>query len=101
MSGIKYNRISEFPDPIKRTHICDKIVIAETDASFGKDVRTASESFEFIRDISYIPWCKKLSLLYIDRAPRLCRSANQIRLAAQESRNLQKVNIFPGGSRLL
>src|SRR6516164_287644 len=101
MRGIKDNWISKFPDPIKRTHICNEIVVAETDASLGKDVRTASESFEFLRDVSHIPGRKKLPLLYINRPACLSRSANQIRLPAQEGRNLQKVDRFPGYPRLL
>src|SRR5215471_19112472 len=58
---IKDYRIPKFPNPIERTHICNKIVVTEADTSLRKDVRMASESFEFARDISDIPGCQELS----------------------------------------
>ena len=92
MRGVEDNGITELPNPIERPHIRNEVVIAKTDTSLGKDVGRASEVFEFIRNVSHIPRSEKLSLFHVYRSPSLRRGSNQVGLATQKSRDLQKIN---------
>src|ERR1700760_2982718 len=95
MRAVKDNR-SELSHDRQRTHIDDKVVVAEAGSALGEKDATVTRRFYFLDGMIHIPWRDELSLLHVNGAPGASRSEQQVGLTAKECRNLEHIGTFGG-----
>ena len=84
----------------QRAHVGDKRVVAEAHAPLGHQDVGRARGVELGDDVLHVPGREKLPLLDVDRPPGLGRRDQKIGLAAQEGRNLQRVDGFARPARI-
>src|SRR5829696_4348193 len=92
MSGVKDDAETSFTNPVERSHIRDKIVVAERHTSLGEKESLVSERNQLIRNILQIPRCEELSFFDVHHSSGLCRCLDKIGLAAKEGGDLQDID---------
>src|ERR1700730_15438749 len=92
MRRIKNNGVAELSHPIQRPHVSNQIIVTKAGSSFCKDELGASKRFKFLRDITHVPGCKELPLLYIYRSPCLSGGFQQVGLPRKKCRYLEYID---------
>ena len=96
MSCVEDDWITFFPHPVERAHVRDQIIVAERCAALGEAKFLTTERRQLVGDVLHIPWRQELPLLHVNGASCFGRRLQQIGLATQERRNLQKVDHLAG-----
>src|SRR5206468_8892292 len=73
-----------------------EVVIPKGGAALGEAELCVAEGDQFLGDVSHIPRREELTFFYVNRTPRLRNGTQQIRLPAEERRDLQHVDLLPG-----
>src|ERR1043165_407166 len=75
----------------KRAHVNDEVVVAEAEAALCEQEFLAPGGACLLDDVARVPGREELPLLDVDGAARLAGGDNQVRLTAEEGRDLQNV----------
>src|SRR5947199_8282322 len=100
MCCIENHTITSLAHPVERAHVCDKGIVAKCCPPLGKAKLRVAKSDEFLSDVAHVPRRQKLTFFDVDRATGFCGGTQQIRLPAEEGRDLQHVDVFAGNLRL-
>src|SRR5262249_35471841 len=93
MPGVK-DHGRELAHNCQRAHVDHKIVVTERTAAFGEEDVVVARLADFLDGVAHVPGRDKLALLDVDGASPLSGFNQQVRLPAQESRNLNYVDDF-------
>src|SRR6476646_17142 len=96
MCRIENDAITCVTHPVEGAHVGDEVVITKGGAALGETKLCAAKGDQFLGDVSHIPRREELTFFYVDRTTRLGSGAKQIRLPAEERRDLQHVDLLPG-----
>ena len=99
--AVKDDRIAEAAHDGEAPHIDDEVVIAERRAALRQQNLVAAALVELVDDVAHVVGREELALLDIDDAARLSSRMQEIRLAAEERRNLEDVRDFARRLRLI
>src|SRR5687767_9604658 len=92
MRRVKNYRHAKLFHDGKRSHIDDQIIVSKAHAAFSQHQTLTTGGLRFLDNVSGILGRKELALLDIYCAPGPGCFSNQIRLATEESGNLQHVH---------
>src|SRR4029450_11936413 len=95
MCRIENDAITCVTHPVERAHVGDEVVIPKGGAALGEAELCVAEGDQFLGDVSHIPRCEELAFFYVNRTTRLGSGTQQIRLPAEERRDLQHVDLLP------
>src|SRR6185437_2694704 len=76
----------------QRTHVGDKRVVSERNATLGDQDIAVTRAGNFRDDVGHVPGCKKLAFLDVDGLAGFGRRDEKIRLPAEKGGNLQYVD---------
>src|SRR5258707_3108119 len=95
MCRIENNAITCAAHPVKRAHVGDEVVMPKGGAALGEAKLRVAEGDQFLGNVSHIPRREELTFFYVNRTTRLGSGTQQIRLPAEERRDLQHVDPLP------
>src|SRR5262245_10969251 len=98
MCCIENDAITFVTHPVERAHVGDQVVIPKGGTSLGEAELCVTEGDQFFGDVSHIPRREELAFFYVNRTTRCCSGTQQIRLPAEERRDLQHVDFLTGYS---
>src|SRR5512132_3665370 len=96
MCRIENDAITCVTHPVERAHVGDEVVISKGSAALGETKLCVAEGDQFLGDVSYIPRREELTFFYVNRTTGLRGGTQQIRLPAEERRDLQHVDLLAG-----
>src|SRR5258708_7890875 len=88
---------SESPHDWNRTHVGNQVVVAKSRSAFSHKKFLAPGLFRLVHYLAHFGGGKELSLLQVYHSSGPDRRRNQVRLAAQEGRDLQNVHHLARG----
>ena len=91
---IKHDRTTKTPHDGKAAEIHDEIVIAKRSATFGEQYAVIARLVHLLYDVFHLPWSKELPLLHVHDLARFGSCKDEIRLPAEERRDLENVEDF-------
>src|SRR5262249_58465 len=96
MCRIEKHVITRITHPVEGAHVGDQIVISERGTTLGKAKLRSAKRNQFLGDVSHIPRSQELAFFYVDRTIRFRSNTQEIRLPAEERRDLQHVDLLAG-----
>ena len=101
MGGVENHRDTFFAHDVKRAHIDHQIVVSKSRAALGDEEAITSERPHFIGDVHAIPRREELAFFHVHDATSFRRGFEKIGLAAEESGDLEEIDVFRSDLRLL
>jgi hypothetical protein len=101
MRDIEQYRVTELLQDGKTQHVDDEIVVTEGGAAFAQQQLAVTGFLELAQDVAHLARREELRLLDVHQRAGPCQCHDKVGLARQEGRQLQDVDDFGGGLRLL
>ena len=92
VGGVENDAVARLANPIQRAHVDHEIVVAKGRPALGEKEPVMAKRRQLLRDVPHVPRREELPLFHIHHAPRLRRRLDQIRLPAEERRDLQNID---------
>ena len=101
VGGVENQGVAQLAHLRQAAEIDHQCIVAEAGAALGQQYVSRTAGFQLAHHVPHVPWREELALLHVDGPARAGGGQQQVRLTAEEGRDLQHVHDLCHGCRLI